>query len=72
VILDKAAFYKASRIQSKIEAVGAYVLCLALYSPDLNKIEPQEANLKACLRKEKHHHANSRENFDHQLINRDN
>lgn len=69
VILDNAAFHKASRIQSKIEAIGAYVLFLPPYSPDLNKIEPQWANLKSYLRREKHKHANFLENLDQQLIN---
>lgn len=69
VILDNAAFHKAHSIQSKIEAVGAYVLFLPPYSPDLNKIEPQWANLKAYLRKEKYKHVNFLENLDQQLIN---
>ena len=69
VILDNAAFHKASCIQSKIEAVGAYVLFLPPYSPDLNKIEPQWATLKSYLRKEKYKHANFLENLDQQLIN---
>jgi transposase len=69
VILDNAAFHKAPNIRRKIEAAGASVLFLPPYSPDMNKIEPQWAVLKARLRKSKYRQRNFLKNLDQQLIN---
>lgn len=68
VILDNAAFHKSPRIQSKIEAVGAKVMFLPPYSPDINKIEPQWAVFKSKLKKYKHLYKNFLHNVDQQLI----
>ena len=68
VILDNAAFHKSLNIQRKIESVGARVIFLPPYSPDINKIEPQWAVLKARLRKVKYQHDSFLENLDQQLI----
>jgi transposase len=68
VILDNAAFHKAQSIIDKIEAVGAKVLFLPPYSPDINKIEPQWAVLKSKLKKDKYRYSDFLHNLDTQLI----
>lgn len=51
VIADNLRSHKVSGIQSAIEAVGAIILYLPPYSPDLNPIEKYFSKLKALLRK---------------------
>ncbi|MGH9422488.1 MAG: IS630 family transposase [Thermoanaerobaculia bacterium] len=51
VIMDNLASHKVAGIREAIEAVGAYVLYLPRYSPDLNPIEQLFAKLKALIRK---------------------
>lgn len=68
VILDNATFHKSSTIRHKIEAVGASLLFLPPYSPDMNKIEPQWAVLKSKIRKAKYKHENFLDNVDQQLF----
>lgn len=51
VIMDNLASHKVAGIREAIEAVGARVLYLPRYSPDLNPIEQLFAKLKALLRK---------------------
>lgn len=68
VILDNASFHKAQSIIDKIEAVGAKVLFLPPYSPDINKIEPQWSVLKARLKKDKYNCSDFLKNLDQQLL----
>ncbi len=51
VIMDNLAAHKSTPIKDAIEAVGARLLFLPPYSPDLNPIENAFAKLKAMLRK---------------------
>jgi transposase len=51
VIMDNLASHKAAGVRRAIEAVGAKLLLLPPYSPDLNPIENAFAKLKAMLRK---------------------
>lgn len=58
VIMDNASFHKSQKSKELIESVGASILFLPPYSPDLNPIEIFWANLKkkvrCCLEKFKH------------------
>jgi transposase len=51
VVLDNLAAHKVDGVRQAITAVGASVLYLPPYSPDLNPIEQLFAKLKALLRK---------------------
>lgn len=51
VVMDNLAAHKRAEIAIAIEAVGAQLLYLPPYSPDLNPIEMAFAKLKAALRK---------------------
>lgn len=51
VVMDNLAAHKVAGVREAIEAVGASVLHLPPYSPDLNPIEKAFAKLKALLRK---------------------
>jgi transposase len=51
VVLDNLAAHKVAGVQDAIRAVGASLLYLPPYSPDLNPIEQLFAKLKALLRK---------------------
>jgi transposase len=51
VIMDKLPAHKVVGVVEAIEAVGASVLYLPSYSPDLNPIEQFFSKLKALLRK---------------------
>ena len=68
MILNNATFHKSSTTRHKIEAVGAELLFLPLYFPDMNKIESQWAVLKSKLRKAKYTHKRFLDNIDHQLF----
>ncbi len=50
VVLDNLAAHKVAGVREAIRAVGASVLYLPPYSPDLNPIEQLFAKLKAMLR----------------------
>lgn len=50
VILDNLQAHKVAGVREVIEAVGARLLYLPPYSPDLNPIEQAFAKLKALLR----------------------
>ncbi len=50
VVMDNLAAHKVAGVREAIEAVGASVLYLPPYSPDLNPIEQLFAKLKAMLR----------------------
>jgi transposase len=51
VVLDNLAAHKVAGVAEAIAAVGATLLYLPAYSPDLNPIEQLFAKLKALLRK---------------------
>ena len=52
VLVDNATFHHGGRIAQLIEAVGAQVVYLPPYSPDLNRIEKCWAWLKSRIRKQ--------------------
>lgn len=54
VIMDNLGAHKVAGVRDAIEAVGATVMLLPAYSPDLNPIEKAFAKLKALLRKQAH------------------
>jgi transposase len=51
VVADNLSSHKVAGVQEAITAVGASLLYLPPYSPDLNPIEKLFAKLKALLRK---------------------
>lgn len=51
VIMDNLAVHKVAGVKKAIESVGASVLYLPPYSPDLNPIEMAFSKLKSLLRK---------------------
>lgn len=51
VVMDNLPAHKRSQIRAAIEAVGAQLMYLPPYSPDLNPIEMAFAKLKAALRR---------------------
>ncbi len=51
VIMDNLSSHKVAGVRDAITAVGAYLLYLPPYTPDLNPIEQAFAKLKALLRK---------------------
>jgi transposase len=51
VIMDNLPAHKVAGVRERIEAVGAKLLYLPPYSPDLNPIEMIFAKLKSILRK---------------------
>jgi transposase len=51
VVMDNLAAHKVAGVRDAIAAVGASILYLPAYSPDLNPIEQIFAKLKALLRK---------------------
>jgi len=50
VIMDNLGSHKVAGVRAAIEAVGAQLVYLPAYSPDLNPIEQLFAKLKAALR----------------------
>ena len=53
VVMDNLRSHKVKGIKQAIEKVGAHVLYLPPYSPDLNPIEQMWSKIKAFLRKVK-------------------
>jgi transposase len=53
VVMDNLSSHKVSGVKEAIESVGAKVLYLPPYSPDLNPIEMVFAKLKMLIRKSK-------------------
>lgn len=51
VVMDNLSSHKVAGVREAIEAVGAHLLYLPPYSPDLNPIEQLFSKLKAMLRK---------------------
>lgn len=68
IILDNATFHKSAKTQELINSVGCQVLFLPPYSPDLNKIEPQWANLKQGIRANQNSDLTFHQKLDEQLI----
>lgn len=54
VIMDNLSAHKVSGVREAIEAVGAEVIYLPPYSPDLNPIELAFSKLKQLMRSAKH------------------
>ena len=50
VVLDNLSSHKGPAVAAQIAAVGAQVLYLPAYSPDLNPIEPAFSKIKQLLR----------------------
>jgi transposase len=50
VIMDNLSSHKGPRVGQLIRAVGAEVVYLPPYSPDLNPIEPAFSKIKPLLR----------------------
>jgi transposase len=50
VVMDNLSSHKVAGVRERIEAVGAHVLYLPPYSPDLNPIEKAWSKLKQLLR----------------------
>ena len=61
VVMDNLSSHKVKGVRERIEAVGARLLYLPPYSPDLNPIEKAWAKLKQLLRAAK---ARSKEALD--------
>lgn len=51
VVIDNASFHKSTRIKNLIESVGATLIYLPPYSPDLNPIEHYWHKIKNTIRK---------------------
>jgi transposase len=51
VVLDNLSTHKTAGVRQAIEALGARLVYLPPYSPDLNPIELAWSKLKSCLRK---------------------
>lgn len=68
VILDNATFHKSTRTQQLIHSRKCQVLYQPAYSPDLNKIEPQWANLKQGVRTNQNPDLSLHQKLDLQLI----
>ena len=54
VIMDNLSSHKGERVKQLIESVGASLLYLPPYSPDLNPIEPAFSKFKQLLRSAAH------------------
>ena len=50
VMMDNLSSHKVAGVREAIKAVGAFLLYLPAYSPDLNPIELAFSKLKALLR----------------------
>jgi transposase len=50
VVMDNVSFHKSTATRSIIEKAGCSLMYLPTYSPDLNLIEKQWANLKNFIR----------------------
>ncbi|MGB7340174.1 MAG: IS630 family transposase [Phototrophicaceae bacterium] len=68
LILDNATFHKSLKTQQLIASADCHLLFLPSYSPDLNKIEPQWANLKQGVRANQDSDLTLHQKLDIQLI----
>lgn len=50
VIMDNLSAHKSKAVKEAVEAIGARVLMLSLYSPDFNPIEEMFSKIKEGLR----------------------
>ena len=64
VVMDNLSSHKVAGVRERIEAVGAELLYLPPYSPDLNPMEKAWAKLKQLLRSAK---ARTRNALDHAI-----
>ena len=53
LVMDNLSVHKLEGVRQRVEAVGARLLYLPPYSPDLNPIEKEGSKLKTLLRSEK-------------------
>lgn len=67
VILDNATVHHGGRIAELIESVGAQLVYLPPYSPDLNRIEKCWAWLKSRIHKQLHQHDSLRDAIERVL-----
>ena len=63
-MLDNVSFHKSDEVKQAVESVGATVLFLPTYSPDLNPIEHFWFKIKNAIRKV----ATSFDNFSDAVI----
>ena len=68
VIMDNARFHQSNKTRELIESAQCLLLFQPAYSPDLNKIEPQWANLKQGIRANTDTPLSLLENLDRQLV----
>jgi len=68
IILDNATFHKSLKTQQLIASAHCHLLFLPPYSPDLNKIEPQWANLKQGVRANHNSDLTLHQKLDLQLV----
>lgn len=68
VILDNATFHKTTKTKQLINSRKCQLLFQPAYSPDLNKIEPQWANLKQGVRTNQNPDLSVHQKLDMQLI----
>lgn len=68
VILDNASFHTSKKTRQLIESVDCQLLFQPAYSPDLNKIEPQWANLKQGVRANQNADFTIHQKLDIQLV----
>ncbi len=69
VVMDNAPWHKGNDIKYLIESIGAKLLKLPPYSPDLNPIEHAWANLKQTIKLNKHKFKNFETNLASQMQN---
>ncbi len=53
IMMDNASFHHTQEVKDSIESSGCFLEYLPSYSPDLNPIEKQWANVKRKIRKKK-------------------
>lgn len=68
LILDNATFHKSATTRQLIASANCHLLFLPPYSPDLNKIEAQWANLKQGVRANRDEDLSLHQKLDIQLI----
>ena len=69
VIMDNASFHKSEETRRLIESKGCRLLFQPPYSPDLNKIEPQWANVKHAIQSNQNPHQNFFQKLDQAILN---
>jgi transposase len=68
VVMDNARFHTHSQAEKLIESYGGRVLWMPKYSPDLNKIEPQWANLKNGIRSNQDESQSFNQKLERQIL----